>query len=56
MSISRRLMLAMPALALPILAGSRSARADSAGLKDAMAERSIGSADAPVVVTEAPPR
>lgn len=52
MSISRRLMLAMPALALPVLAGSRSARADSASLKDAMAERSIGSADANVVVTE----
>jgi protein-disulfide isomerase len=52
MSISRRLLLAMPALAMPALALPSLARADDDSLKASMAERSIGSADARVTVTE----
>jgi len=52
MLISRRLLLTLPALTLPALAMPAIARADGISLKDSMAERSIGSADAKVVATE----
>jgi protein-disulfide isomerase len=52
MSISRRLLLSLPALVMPALALPISARADDASLKAALAERSLGSPDAKVTVTE----
>jgi len=52
MSISRRLLLSLPALTLPGLAMPAIARAEGISLQDSMAERSIGSADAKVVATE----